>query len=374
MFSISNRWCFYSLLPVIIIALTLAEVSPKNTSKAKFAVIAYYAGNGQDLDNYKWEQITHVIFSFCHLNGQELAVDNAKDSIAIRNLVGLKKQYKHLKVLLSLGGWGGCKTCSEVFASMEGRENFARSVAQLTEVYQTDGIDLDWEYPGIEGFPGHQYLPEDKQNFTLLVQQLRTALGSDMVLSFAAGGFDRYFEHAIEWEKVMPLVDYVNLMSYDLVSGYSKVTGHHTPLYANAKQASSGDHGVQYLIQLGVPSEKIVIGAAFYARSWKEVKHKDRGLYQSGVFKSFIPHRQFKKALTPEKGFVFYRDSIAKAPYAYSKVLNEFATFDDTISIGLKTQYALQKNLGGIMFWQLTDDREDGGMLQAIWDVVYFEK
>ncbi|MEN0051833.1 MAG: glycosyl hydrolase family 18 protein, partial [Bacteroidota bacterium] len=174
----------------------------------------------------------------------------------------------------------------------------------------------------------------------------------------------------IEWEKVMPLMDYVNLMSYDLVGGYSKVTGHHTSLFSTEEQARSGDQGVQALLELGVPAEKIVIGAAFYARSWENVEAVNQGLYQSGNFKSFVPHRIFDEHINEENGFVFYRDTIAQAPYAYSAKLQQFATFDDSISIGKKTEYAMEQELGGIMFWQLTNDRKDGGLLKSIWEEV----
>jgi chitinase len=338
-------------------------------SPQELAVIGYYAGNGQDLERYKWEQLTHVIYSFCHLKGDELAVDNAQDSMAIRNLVALKQDHPNLKVMLSLGGWGGCKTCSPVFAEASGRINFAKSVKQLCDAYGTDGIDLDWEYPAIEGVPGHPFALEDRENFTSLVQELREALGADRLVSFAAGGFKSFFDQSIDWDSVMPLVDYVNLMSYDIVGGYSKVTGHHTPLYSNSDQEGSADFGVQYLLKLGVPSQKIVLGAAFYGRSWKEVAPDRNGLYQSGVFKSFIPHHRFEEVLSEERGFMFFRDSVSKAPYTYSAKEKEFATFDDPESLRLKTQYAIDQNLGGIMFWQLTDDRKDGRLLQSIWEV-----
>jgi chitinase len=335
----------------------------------ELAVIGYYAGNGQDLERYRWEQLTHVIYSFCHLKGDELAVDNAQDSIAIRNLVAIKQAHPNLKVLLSLGGWGGCKTCSPVFSKPLGRANFAKSVKQLCDTYGTDGIDLDWEYPAIEGVPGHPYALEDRDNFTALVQELRNALGKSALVSFAAGGFKSYFDTSIDWDTVMPLVDYVNLMSYDIVGGYSKVTGHHTPLYSNMNQEGSADFGVQYLLKLGVPAQKIILGAAFYGRSWKEVAPEQNGLYQSGIFKSFIPHHRFEEVLSPERGFEFFRDSVSQAPYAYSTKEKEFATFDDPISLQQKTQYAIDHNLGGIMFWQLTDDRRDGRLLQSIWEV-----
>lgn len=366
---------FKSFLPVLFLASCGGgpTVEPAREGNDAFAVIAYYAGDGRDLDRYRWEKLTHVIFSFCHLSGDELAVSSARDSTAIRNLVALKGKYPHLKVLLSLGGWGGCETCSPVFSKAEGIARFARSVKALSETYATDGIDLDWEYPAIEGYPGHPYDPTDRVHFTQLVQALRKELGPDALVSFAAGGFRDYFDHSIDWGAVTPMVDYVNLMSYDMVGGYSTVTGHHTPLYANPRPEGSADFGVNYLVNLGVPAGKIILGAAFYGRVWGEVGPEQNGLYQTGVFKSFVPHHRFDSVLTAEKGFVFYRDTVAAAPYAYSAELHEFATFDDTVSLRAKTRYALENGLGGIMFWQLTDDRPDGSLLQAIWEAK-FEK
>src|SRR6187549_2432977 len=137
----------------------------------KISVIAYYAGDAAHIDAYPVEKLTHIIFSFCHLQGNALHVDNKNDSLTIQHLVGLKQRNPSLKIILSLGGWGGCKTCSPVFSTEKGRKEFAASVKQLNEYFKTDGIDIDWEYPAIEGYPNHQYLPADKQNFTALMQE-----------------------------------------------------------------------------------------------------------------------------------------------------------------------------------------------------------
>src|SRR5258705_9392270 len=137
----------------------------------------------------------------------------------------------------------------------------------------------------IEGFPGHLYQLADRKNFTELIKVLRTTLGNSNELSFAAGGFQKYLDESVEWKLVMPLVDRVNIMTYDLVNGYSKVTGHHTPLYSSDQQPESTDFAVQYLIKKGVPKNKLVIGAAFYARVWEDVPPANHGLYQSGNFK-----------------------------------------------------------------------------------------
>lgn len=333
---------------------------------ADFAVIAYYSGNAEGVRQYPTEYLTHIIFSFCHLRGHELAVDNAGDSLTIRTLVALKQRQPGLKVMLSLGGWGGCEPCSPVFAGEQARRAFAASVKRLLLEYQCDGIDLDWEYPGIEGYPGHPYDPADTRHFTLLVQELRRALGPEYELSFAAGGFKHFFDHSAEWNEVMPLVDRVNVMTYDLVSGFSTRTGHHTPLYSSPGQQLSADYGVRYLDSLGVPRKKIVIGAAFYARTWENVADVNRGLYQSGKFKAFVPYKKFGEVLTAQNGFVFYRDPDAGAPYAYSAALGQFATFDDSASVALKTRYAREQGLGGIMFWELANDSGPDGLLRAI--------
>ena len=338
----------------------------KEKDKQGLSVIAYYSGNSEAIDKYPVEKLTHIIYSFCHLKGNKLNVDNKEDSATIKKLVSLKKNNSKLKVLLSLGGWGGCEFCSPVFATGEGRKEFTASVKELNDYFKTDGIDLDWEYPAIEGHPGHAYLAADKSNFTALVKAIRKSLGDKHEISFAAGGFPKFLEQSINWQEVMPLVNNVNLMSYDLVSGYSTTTGHHTPLYSTCFQKKSADNAISYLLSIGVPADKIVIGSAFYARTWENVANVNNGLYQSGKFKSFIAYDQFDKRLSEAEGFIFYRDTIAKAPYAYNAATKTFATFDDPVSIKGKTQYAINKGLRGIMFWELTLDKQSGGLLEVI--------
>jgi chitinase len=173
-------------------------------------------------------------------------------------------------------------------------------------------------------------------------------------------------QQSIEWDKVMPLLNKVNLMSYDLVNGNSKMTGHHTPLYSTASQKESADNAIRYLDSIGVPLNKIIIGAAFYAREWAGVANVNKGIYQTGRFHKFIPYRQFSNRVSTDSGFVFYRDTVAKAPYAYSTAKKRYTTFDDSLSICDKTKYAMEKGLGGIMFWELTLDKRQGGLLDVI--------
>jgi len=332
----------------------------------KPAVIAYYTGNEMIIGEYPVASLTHIIYSFLKLDGDTLAFQQPGQQKILRGLVNLKKKYPDLKIIVSLGGWGGCKPCSDVFSDEGARRRFAASTTKLLKEYNADGIDLDWEYPGIEGHPGHPYKPEDVPNFTALVRSLRESMGDRYELSFAAGGFRKFLEQSVEWEKVMPLVNRVNLMTYDLVNGYSTVTGHHTPLHGAEKVPEATDNCVNFLLEKGVPKEKLVIGAAFYARVWKDVPDVNNGLFQSGVFKNSVAYKNFDKVISEANGFRSYWDETSKAPYSYNKTTREFATYDNERSIAAKSNYVKDKKLGGIMFWELTEDQAKGGLLDVI--------
>ncbi|MDO9257751.1 MAG: glycoside hydrolase family 18 protein [Bacteroidales bacterium] len=362
---------FKSIIPVFtLIIATIISGKPVfcQTESKPMVVIAYYMGDGNNITKYKTEKLTHIIFSFLHLKGNILAVDNATDSLAITKLVSLKKTNPKLKIILSLGGWGGCKTCSVVFNTETGRKEFAQSALKLFKEYNVDGLDLDWEYPAIESLPGHQFMPEDRQNFTYLIKTLRETAGAGYELSFAAGGFRNFLTQSVEWSKVIPLVNYVNMMTYDLVNGNSKQTGHLTSLYSTPEQSESTDHAIMFLDSIGVPMQKVVIGFAFYGRTFSGVDPKNNGLYQKGKFNTYVNYKDFEKTFSAEAGYQQYWDKKAKAPYAYNSATKTFATFDNLRSVMEKTKYAKARNLAGVMFWELSGDKESGGLLDMIYE------
>lgn len=353
-------------------ALLLAALHPLMAQQSEMMVKAYYSRGVAQLDSFDVNKVTHIIFCFGHLDGSRYKIDDARDSAVIKKMVSLKAKNPKLKVILSLGGWGGCETCSDAFFTAEGRSTFARSVKEVNDYFKTDGIDLDWEYPtvrldnDIDTNPVHKTAPEDKKNFTDLVRQLRNELGPAATITFAAGGFQTFLEKAIEWKEVMEVADYVNMMTYDLVNGYATTTGHHTPLYSTASQHESTDNAIQYLIKLGIDPKKIILGAAFYARVWENVPATNNGLYQPGKFKNSIPFKQFPSRMSPAQGFTYFWDDKAQAPYMYNAKEKLFATFDDKKSIALKTKYVQKHNLGGIMFWELSQDIPEDGLLNVI--------
>jgi chitinase len=345
---------------------TFLFISAFSQQRKDMAVIGYFAGPATALDSFPIQKLTHIIFSFCHLKNGKFSVDRAGDSACIQKMVSFKQKYPSLKVILSLGGWGGCEDCSVVFGTQKGRDLFAASVKDVMEYFHTDGIDLDWEYPAIPGYPGHPYSPADKINFTSLVKVLRDKLGAKYELSFAAGGSDHFIDSSIEWKEVMKWTDKVNVMSYDLVHGFSKVSGHHTPLYSTPQQKESGDNAVMRLIQAGVPANKIILGAAFYGRMFEVSDTSNRGLYRPARFYHGIPYSRLFDTVSVTNGFVQYWDPVANAPYAFNVQRKIQVTYDDSLSIARKTEYVISKGLGGIMFWQLMEDKTNGGLLNVI--------
>ncbi|RFM28901.1 glycoside hydrolase family 18 protein [Deminuibacter soli] len=352
------------LLPVCLLLMALPVMAQKK--KYSPAVIAYYAGDSVKINNYPVEKLTHLLFSFAHLQGNDLHLFKKGDTILLHNMVALKQRNPAMKVMISIGGWGGCATCSPVFSSDTGRKAFARSVKQTLVDFNADGIDLDWEYPTIKGFPGHPYSPADKDNFTLLVKELRKTLGKKYEISFAAGGFTEYLRDAVDWKKLTPYVNRINLMSYDLVSGFSTISGHHSPLYPNGNYPESVDHAVRWLDSIGVPRGKIAIGAAFYARIFTTNDTLNYTINRPAVFTKGTPYKNFDRDLADTAGFVYRWDDEANAPFRYNYSRRQFASFDDPASIKLKTQYVIDKRLNGIMFWQLGEDKESGGLLDVI--------
>jgi chitinase len=358
---------FHKLFFLLLIVLFAGEQSTAQQHN-DYKIIAYYTGSGDKIQDYPVEKLTHIIYSFLRIKEDTLTVVNEAQEKSLLQIVALKEKYPNLKVMVSIGGWGGCAPCSELFASEKHRQTFAKTTVAFFKKYNVDGIDLDWEYPTIEGYPGHQFMKEDKQNFTALVKTLRQEMGDQYILSFAAGGFNKFLKKSVDWKAIMPSLDFVNLMTYDLTNGYSKVTGHHTPLHSHKKQKESTSNCVNWLLKRNIPAEKLIVGAAIYARVWEQVPDKNNGLYQKGKFKRAVSYKDFDNYFSADSGFQYYFDEKTQAPFRYSRQQKLFATFDDERSIAAKTKFIRDKKLGGIMFWELREDRERGGLVDAIYE------
>jgi chitinase len=353
-------------------------------------VMAYYVAPSENYqpEALPLEKLTHIIYSFTEVIDNEMKFKHKGHSERLHKLVAQKKQHPHLKVMIACGGWGGSGGFSDMAAHPDTLDKFIKSSIQFVMDFQLDGIDIDWEYPGMRG-AGNPYRPEDKENFTALMKGLRESLDAykeGMILTFASAGWDRYYNH-IDLPEVMKYVDYMNIMTYDLAGGGSPFTAHHTnlghislddltgtPLHASLKESGrpytprSAEYIVDFCLNQGVNPQQLVIGGAFYGRAWKGVPPENNGLYQSnkGVWIGWAKYANIREKYENRNGFIRYWDKTAKAPYLYNASDSIFISYDDTTSIALKTKYTIEKGLGGIMFWELSLDADENGLVDAI--------
>jgi chitinase len=164
----------------------------------------------------------------------------------------------------------------------------------------------------------------------------------------------------------MPIVDRVNLMTYDIIGSKNKLTGHHANLYSTSWQQGSADNAIRYLDSLQIPLNKIAIGVAFYGRDFINVPGKNNGLHQPGSFKRFIPLNSIRKNYKPANGYNYYWDEEAQAPYLYNPQKRSYITYDDERSAAAKAKYVRDKGLNGIMFWELRLDIPQKGLVDIL--------
>lgn len=315
-------------------------------------VIGYVGKNDLDIITTKDIEALDVInIAFAHIKNDEVVYEETGKE---NHLKRIKEINPNCKIVLSVGGWGA-GGFSEAASTEIGRRKIAKSSLELIKKYNIDGVDLDWEYPCI-GIAGIGASPNDKENFTLLLKEIRETLDNankEYLLTIAAGG-DSYYTRCTNMSEAQQYLDYVQLMTYDLRGGFTVSTGHHTNLYSNMADLSpvSVDFAVNCFKQAGVPEEKIIVGVAFYSRMWKQVHNDNNGLMQmAGTTGGYGPsYSDIKKDYINKNGFVKYWDDEAKAPYLFNG--DTFISYDDEDSVKEKADYVKKNNLGGLMYWE----------------------
>lgn len=333
-------------------------------------VVGYVFGNKPiDPSLIDPRDLTHINYAFAEIIDNEVvpSSDNRLDSVNIPALLSLKKINPELKILISIGGWGGSDGFSDAALTAESRGIFTRSAIRYMLDHGFDGIDIDWEYPGQPG-AGNTYRPEDKANFTLMLKDLRQSLDSlarntgqpRNLLTIAAAAGQRFLDFT-EMEKAQEYLDFVTIMTYDFSGSWSKQTGHHTNLFPSiAGKGSELDaaKSIELMRKSGVPAHKLLLGAAFYGRGWNLKSPEGRGLNQEAAsfYRDFSYHT-IRDSLMASAGYVRYWDRAARAPYLFHPDALIFVTYEDGKSIRQKMRYVRREKLRGIMFWEYFGDK-----------------
>jgi len=295
----------------------------------------------------------------------------------------LKAQNPHIVTLISIGGWTLSGRFSDIALTSATRTKFAASAMAFIRKYGFEGVDIDWEYPGGGGLPSNVSRPEDKQNFTSLLAELRRQLdlagqadGRRYYLSIAApAGPDKIAN--IQPAAIAAVVDWINVMTYDFHGAWESRTNHVAPLNGVPGDALTVKAAMDAYLAAGASRDKLVLGLPFYGLSWKGVPNINNGLGQSssGAATStwdntgMFDYWDIEQRLASQPAaYRRYWDGTANAPWVYAPTLQGglFITYEDRESIALKCDYLNAQKFRGAMFWELSGDLNDGSGLLPI--------
>ena len=300
-------------------------------------------------------------------------------------LAQLKEKYPHLRVTIAVGGWTLSDHFSTVSATAAGRETFATSLVRFLDTYRMfDGVDFDWEYPGGGGESGNSASPSDGDNYARLLELVRSkfdALGSRLgrryEISVASpAGIDKIANFNLAG--LAPHVDFFNLMAYDFHGTWESTTGHQSAFTGDAVGYDIKT-AVQSYVSAGVAPRQIVLGAPLYTRAWSGVADGGDGGYAElasgaapGSFEAgnYDYKDLLAKLQDPAAGWKLYWDDRAQASYVYNDREKIFSSFETPTSVAQKSQWAGDLGLGGMMFWDISNDATESGesLVRAAYD------
>ncbi len=309
---------------LLCLALMLGLLGPVSAQR----LVVAYVGAGSDVMP-DMRLMTHIDYAFGHVNETFNGIRISRPE-RLEAIVAAKGD---VKVCLSIGGWGSGRF-SEMAATEAGRKAFALDCARVIRQYNLDGIDLDWEYP-TSSAAGISSSPEDTENFTLLMKEIRSAIGPDMLLTLASAASAKF----IDFEAILPVIDWVNVMSYDM----GRPPRHNAALRRSPNAGFTMEGALERHLAAGIPKEKIVMGMPFYG-------HGNR--------KDYPDYVDYKDQKPPKEGLHEVWDDVAKIPYYADADGRMVLGFDNVRSIRAKCEFILSRGVLGGMYWEYSCDNE----------------
>lgn len=287
-----------------------------------FQVIGYYPDyHGEPLIPLRYDQLTQVIFFSIYPNS-DATLNTGEISLARQAEFIEAAHAENTLALVCVGGWRLSDNFSEVCANPADRLDLVTNLHQFCLTHHYDGIVLDWEPVITE---------TDRTNYTLLIQELHTAIADDgLTLTVAVGALGHEFNIP-----AIAAIDWLHIMAYDMTD--NPALPHST--YEDAMMAM--DHWDTF----GVPRRKIILGLPFYGRD--------------GSWDYYYSYRSILEIYAPGPE----ADEVAGIHY------NGIDTVQD------KTRAVVEQNYGGVMFWEAALDSDDStSLLTAIGDEILYRR
>ncbi len=287
----------------------------------------------------------------------------------------LKALHPHLRTSMAIGGWTLSGNISSTFDTAGEREVFAQSVVDFLRSYTMfDGVDFDWEYPGGGGLEGNTQSADDGAHYVATLQLVREkldALGAETGRRYeisvaSAAGPEKIANFNLS--ELKDFVDFFNVMTYDFHGTWESETGHQSALQGDSIGYDIST-AVDLYLQAGVDPARIVLGSPAYTRAWKGVQSSPDeygvedfgygdstagaapGTFEAGVY-------DYKDLLSQYRsgGWKLIWDDKAQAAYLWNPEQQIFSSFETPATVALKSAWAREKGLGGMMFWDLSND------------------
>ncbi|MEA2601358.1 MAG: chitinase [Acidobacteriota bacterium] len=297
---------------------------------------------------------------------------------------------KSLRLIFAVGGASDGASFSALAVDAAHRQHFVTSCIQLMQQQSFDGLDLDWEYPA----------PTEINNFTLLLRDLRNGLtaagnnprtGTPYLLTM--DGPAGYYADRYDAAAVAPLIDWMNVMTYDFAGCWGMTnTGHNSPLKgsANDPEGSSNDDqdAIQDWITRGVPAAKINFGLPYYGKAFQALLNAGPNPSYPGRYATInstqndyptcaqgtwgadgdLDYWDLVQRYVNLNGYSRIWDAEQRVPFLWKNLASYWISYDDPTSIGEKVDWAKGAGLGGIFVWELSMERAPGATVHPLTD------
>jgi chitinase len=315
-----------------------------------------------------YAKLTHISHAFVLVAGKTDGTLEIPSGFIEPALIS-KAHAAGVKVMVSIGGGDGIQgpRFNKMAASESTRQAFVKNVRHFLVKYGYDGVDIDWEVPNAG----------DRANCNTLMQELRDGLPSPWLISMAVTADPRNYGVGLDIPALAPLLDFMNVMTYDYYGTWSGATGMVSPLFqdpADPYQAGSLKTSMDlYADQYGVPVAKLNIGTPFYGYEWDGTDQL--WAVCSTCASSSQNYAPYIKGRVNRQGWTRHFDGVAVAPYLTNPDIQNldvpaFITYDDESTTARKTRYVIKKRgFGGMFMWELSADYD--GHCQSLLEALY---